>query len=172
MSVAERLTSRGLRTFVLPASGETVSVHHPRGRDLFAAGIFPLLVAKMDLEKYPPDEREQVLKEADRQAVRLICECSHEPKIVKRTPRPGEVHIDTLLDEDFAEYHAQILDLMDKAKERPSTETAVPKEEQFRRELALCCKLFAIDPTEAENWPQERLVRLFEYGALAVKKNG
>lgn len=170
MTKAEFLIARGLRDISLP-SGITVKVRRPRTLELFRAGLFPLSVSQIDREKVDPDEYEQMMKEADRAAARLICECTVEPKVVSRRARPGEVPIEALEPDDFATLAEGIIEFATEAKPEPPGE-AHGNCESYMQMLAGACKVFGIDPTEAELWEPERAERLIEYAKLTIPKKG
>jgi hypothetical protein len=171
MTKAEFLTARGLRDVLLPSAGITVTVRKPKTLDLFRAGLFPLKISKIELDKIDPDEKEQMLKEADRTAVRLICECAVEPKIVNRKARPGEVRIDALDDEDFQAIYQGILDLIEQEQIEPPQEPHSSYDTHMRN-LAAACKCFGLDPTEAIEWEPERVQMLEEFALMTIKKDG
>jgi hypothetical protein len=170
-TVAERLTARGLKNIVLPSSGETILIRRPKTVDLMRIGLFPLRVAAIDLKSMPPDEWESVMKEVDRAAVKIICECCVEPRVVSRTAHPGEMRIDALDADDFTFLQTEILDFATSSLPEAPTEDH-PHAELNHQGLALACERFRVDPTRAENWPPERAERLIYYAKLAVKNNG
>ena len=170
-TVAERLTARGLKDIVLPVSGECVKIRTPKTKDLMRIGLFPLVVSRMDLDNVDPDEKEALFKEAERSAIRLICECAVEPKIVNRKARPDELRIDALLPDDFAYLSEQTLEFaVASTKQVPTTDH--PRAKENFKALAVACETFGIDPTLAEEWDQERSKRLLFFAGLVVKENG
>jgi hypothetical protein len=171
MTSAEFLAARGLRTVTLPSSGATVEIRRPKTRELMRIGLFPLKVSRMEMSKIDPDEKEHLLKEAERSAIKLICECSVSPRFVQREPKPGrdEARIETLDDDDFAALNAEILDLAGSEAEEPPTPDDLHLDDNMKA-LGLCCKMFGIDPTAAEEWEPDRVQRLFRYAALTVEK--
>ena len=155
MTKAEYLRKRGLKDVPLPVAGITALVRKPRTMDLFRTGLFPLKLTPMELEKVDPDEREQLLKEADRAAVKMICECTVEPKIVNRTARPDETRIDALDDEDFHALYNGILDLIEQQPPEPPQEPH-SSFEYHMRELSRCSFLRRVLFREAREPGQRR----------------
>ena len=170
MTTAEYLTARGLRTVKL-SSGVSVTIKRPRSLELFRAGLFPLGVSRIDKTKTDPDEYEQMMMEADRNAIRLICECTVEPRVVTRQAKPGELHIEALEPDDFSDLAAAIIAFATENKLEPPQEEHKDCEAHMRN-LALACKVFGIDPTKAELWEPERVQRLMEYSILTLRRDG
>ena len=168
MTKAEFLIARGLRDVPLP-SGITVKIRRPRTLELFRAGLFPLSVSQIDKDKVDPDEYEQMLKEADRAAARLICECTVEPKVVSRRAKPGEVPIEALEPDDFATLAEGIIAFAVEEKVEPPAEPH-SNYESYMQMLAGACKTFGIDPTEAVLWEPERTEQLIEFAKLTIPK--
>jgi hypothetical protein len=110
MNEAERLINIGTGSTTLPVSGITVKYRAARNRQLAYAGLLPLRLTELDLSDMDETERQDALDNAQRSMERLVCECSLEPKIVKRKPRKGQVHIENVCDDDLSHLFNLIMD--------------------------------------------------------------
>jgi hypothetical protein len=159
---------------VLPVSGESVEYHVPQAREVIVAGLFPLQLAdRVDLSQVEPEGRDRALAEAEDCAKRVIVACCTSPRFVMgrgRGEKFNEVGVDSLTGEDMAHLHLCIMELVEKAYAPvEAARKADPKEAQSRLALAVACRMFGVDPTDAETWPGERAQTLWQYADLVTR---
>jgi hypothetical protein len=169
--VAAYLNERGLKNIELPAAKVSVLFRKPRTLETMRAGLFPLRMTQMDLDKLSPEDREQQLKEADAAMVRLVCECSVEPKIVNRRNKKDEIRIDALDDNDFVKVGQELIEWIFAGKRSEPPHDPHPHFDDNMNALAGACKVFNIDPTEARYWDPERAEELIEMAMRTIKKD-
>jgi len=169
--VAEYMNTRGLKSIQLPVAGVSVLFRRPRTIEVMRAGLFPLKMTQMNLEKLSPEEREKQLEEADAATARLLCECSVEPRIVNRRARPDEIRLDALDDNDFAQAGQELIEWIFSAHPEPPQDPH-PHYEQNMDALAGACKVFGIDPTEVLNDDPKRAEQLIDMAMRTIRKDG